>query len=66
VIGFVLSPIAEEQIRSALMMSDGNVADIFSRPYALLFLVLAILTIAWPAVAKRLAGTPNKGAGHDA
>jgi putative tricarboxylic transport membrane protein len=66
VIGFVLSPIAEEQIRSALMMSDGNVADIFSRPYALLFLVLAILTIAWPAVAKRLAGTPNKGVGHDA
>ena len=54
VIGFVLSPIAEEQLRASLMMSDGNLAEILSRPYALLFLALAVLTIAWPAVAKRL------------
>jgi putative tricarboxylic transport membrane protein len=65
VIGFVLSPIAEEQLRSALMMSDGHVADILSRPYALLFLILAILTIAWPTVAKKLANTSTTGAGND-
>jgi len=60
VIGFVLSPIAEEQLRASLMMSDGNVAEILTRPYALLFLALAVLTLAWPAIAKRL-GRQGKG-----
>lgn len=54
VIGFVLSPIAEEQLRASLMMSDGNLAEIMTRPYALLFLALAVITIAWPAIAKRI------------
>ncbi|MCR9235346.1 MAG: tripartite tricarboxylate transporter permease [Alphaproteobacteria bacterium] len=54
VIGFVLSPIAEEQLRASLMMTDGDVTEILSRPYALLFLILAVLTVAWPAVVARL------------
>ena len=54
VIGFVLSPIAEEQLRASLMMSDGNLAEILTRPYALLFLALAVITVAWPAIAKRI------------
>ncbi|MEX0348065.1 MAG: tripartite tricarboxylate transporter permease [Paracoccaceae bacterium] len=54
VIGFVLSPIAEEQLRASLMMSDGNLAEILTRPYALLFLALAVITVAWPSIAKRL------------
>jgi putative tricarboxylic transport membrane protein len=56
VIGFVLSPIAEEQLRASLMMSDGNVAEILSRPYAMLFLMLAIVTVALPSITARLAG----------
>ena len=54
VIGFVLSPIAEEQLRASLMMSDGNFAEILARPYALLFLLVAVLTVAWPAIVQRL------------
>lgn len=54
VIGFVLSPIAEEQLRASLMMSDGDVTEIFARPYALLFLALAILTVAWPYIFARM------------
>lgn len=54
VIGFVLSPIAEEQLRASLMMADGNVAEILGRPYALLFLALSLLTIAWPWMIKRI------------
>jgi len=54
VIGFVLSPIAEEQLRASLMMADGNVLEVLSRPYALLFLSLALLTIAWPYLAERI------------
>jgi putative tricarboxylic transport membrane protein len=55
VIGFVLSPIAEEQLRASLMMADGDVTEILQRPYALLFLALCVLTLAWPAIATRLA-----------
>ena len=54
VIGFVLSPIAEEQLRASLMMSDGNIAEILMRPYALLFLALALLTMIWPNIARRI------------
>ena len=55
VIGFVLSPIAEEQLRASLMMSDGRVIEILQRPYALLFLLLAFLTLLWPVAASWLA-----------
>ncbi|MEV8467284.1 tripartite tricarboxylate transporter permease [Fluviibacterium sp. DFM31] len=54
VIGFVLSPIAEEQLRASLMMSDGDFTEILYRPYALVFLALAALTVAWPAIARRI------------
>ena len=54
VIGFVLSPIAEEQLRASLMMSDGDFTEILTRPYALLFLALAMFTVAWPSITKRL------------
>lgn len=54
VIGFVLSPIAEEQLRASLMMADGDVSEILGRPYALLFLTLSLLTIAWPWVVTKI------------
>lgn len=62
VIGFVLSPIAEEQLRASLMMSDGHVSEILGRPYALLFLALSLLTIAWPTIIKKIAKHTNKEA----
>ncbi|MDW4497188.1 tripartite tricarboxylate transporter permease [Sulfitobacter sp. D35] len=55
VIGFVLSPIAEEQLRASLMLSDGDVLGILERPWALAFLALSVLTLAWPAIADRMA-----------
>jgi len=54
VIGFVLSPIAEEQLRASLMMTDGDVSAILQRPYALLFLAVSVLTIFWPTIMGRL------------
>jgi len=54
VIGFVLSPIAEEQLRASLMMTDGDVSQILYRPWAMVFLAMSILTIFWPAVAARI------------
>jgi len=51
VIGFVLSPIAEEQLRAAFMRSDGDVSEILTRPWALVFLVVALATLVAPSLA---------------
>ncbi|WP_323768565.1 tripartite tricarboxylate transporter permease [Marinovum sp.] len=66
VIGFVLSPIAEEQLRASLMMSDGNLMEITSRPYALVFLALALATVLWPYIAARLGARARAGHAKDA
>ena len=49
VIGFVLAPMAEAKLRSALMMSAGSVAPLFTRPISLLLLLVAAATLLWPA-----------------
>jgi putative tricarboxylic transport membrane protein len=54
VIGFVLSPIAEEQFRAAMMSSAGDASAIFTRPFATAFLIVSLLTLAWPFVAGHL------------
>lgn len=66
VIGFVLSPIAEEQLRASLMMSDGNLMEITTRPYALLFLALALATVLWPYIAARLGARARSRHAEDA
>jgi len=63
VIGFVLSPIAEEQLRASLMMTDGDVSQILYRPWAMVFLAMSILTIFWPAVAARIGERSRTGEG---
>lgn len=55
VIGFVLSPIAEEQLRAALMMTDGDFGSILARPWAMFFVFLMVLTLAWPPLAAHFA-----------
>lgn len=42
VIGFVLAPMAEENICSALMLSGGSWAPFFTRPISLLLLVISL------------------------
>jgi putative tricarboxylic transport membrane protein len=49
VIGFVLAPMAEAKLRSALMMSAGSVTPLFTRPISLLLLLVAVATLLWPA-----------------
>ena len=54
VIGFVLSPIAEEQLRSALMMSEGSFFDLFNRPVATIFVIVSLLSLLWPLYQEHL------------
>jgi putative tricarboxylic transport membrane protein len=50
VIGFVLAPLAEEKLRSGLMMTAGDFSPIFTRPLPLFFTILAIILLIWPIV----------------
>ena len=47
VIGFVLSPIAEAQLRSGLMSTEGSIEPLFTRPFAATFLAISVLSLTW-------------------
>lgn len=64
VIGFILTPLGEFNMRSALISSEGNWLDFFTRPIAGVFMVMGLALLAAPAVSAlvkrrraRLAGT---------
>jgi putative tricarboxylic transport membrane protein len=63
VIGFVLAPIAEEQLRAGLMMSDGRLIEVLDRPFALLFFALAAISLAAPAAMGALAARRREARG---
>jgi len=48
VIGFVLAPMAEKNLRAGLSMSEGSYAPIFTSPISLFFMILAIILLVWP------------------
>ena len=48
VIGFVLAPLAEEKLRSGLMMTAGDISPILTRPMSLMFTLSAIGLLIWP------------------
>jgi putative tricarboxylic transport membrane protein len=48
VIGLVLAPIAEESLRSGLMLSAGSYAPMVTRPISAGFLVVALVMLVWP------------------
>lgn len=50
VIGFVLAPIAEEQLRSGLMSTGGSLEPLFTRPFAASFLAISVASLCWPMV----------------
>ena len=48
VIGFVLAPMAEAKLRSALMISDGSMWPLVTRPGSLGLLLVAAVCFVWP------------------
>ncbi len=48
IIGYILAPIAEVQLRSGLMIYDGSFLPLITRPVSLAFLLIAVLTAFWP------------------
>ena len=53
IIGYILAPIAESQLRSGLMAYDGSFLPLVTRPVSLTFLIVAVATLALPALRKR-------------
>jgi putative tricarboxylic transport membrane protein len=47
IIGFILSRIAEQNLRASLMSSGGSILPFFTRPISLIFIILALLTVIW-------------------
>lgn len=50
VIGFVLAPLAEQKLRSGLMMTAGDISPIFTRPFSLAFTIAAVVLLLWPII----------------
>ncbi len=47
IIGLVLSPIAEVNFRSSLMLTDGRLLPLMKRPISLVFIIIAMITLIW-------------------
>ncbi|MEY7978504.1 tripartite tricarboxylate transporter permease [Streptomyces pilosus] len=59
VIGVILGPAAEQQLRRALQISDGSVAGLADTPFSVTVYAVVVLLLGWPLVRRVL---PRKGA----
>ncbi|MGV0875887.1 tripartite tricarboxylate transporter permease [Martelella sp. FLE1502] len=48
IIGFVLGPLAEERLRSALMSTGGDFAPLLGRPIGMSLIIIAVVVALWP------------------
>jgi putative tricarboxylic transport membrane protein len=48
VIGLILAPLAEGQLRAGLMATDGSLWPMLDRPVAVTFLIVSLAMFAWP------------------
>ena len=48
IIGMILGPLAEEQFRRALLVSDGDYGAFLERPFAVVLFLLAIAALVIP------------------
>lgn len=47
-LGLILGPIFELAMYQSLVMFDGNILKVFTRPIAVLFLFFAVISVGWP------------------
>lgn len=50
VLALILGPMAERELRKALMMSNGSISILFTRPISLLLIGVALLTLFMPII----------------
>lgn len=54
VIGIILGPLAESNLRRSLIMSSGDVAIFFTRPISLFFITVAMISLVVPIISSLL------------
>ncbi|MBV7377599.1 tripartite tricarboxylate transporter permease [Maritimibacter dapengensis] len=54
VLGYILAPIGESELRQGLMLYDGSLAPLFTRPFALGFLFIALFMAVGPKLVSTL------------
>ena len=64
VIGFVLGPIAEENLTSGLISSNGSWLPLVNRPIPLIFLLVALIMLFLPMIRSRISKRPQPGGGQ--
>ncbi len=60
VLGFILAPIAESQLRNGLMLYNGAILPLFTRPIALTFVIASIAMLAWPLLGRLIQGPSRR------
>ena len=54
ILGLILGPIAESNLRRALVVSGGDLTPFYTRPLGATILALALLSLTWPMISTRL------------
>ncbi|SEI66347.1 Tripartite tricarboxylate transporter TctA family protein [Marinovum algicola] len=54
VLGYILAPLAEKELRSGLMLYDGSLMPLVTRPISLFFILLTLVLALWPLVQARI------------
>jgi len=60
ILGIVLGPIIEANLREGLMASSGSFLPVITRPISLIFLILAIISVVLPSLAEKRRRANNK------
>ena len=54
VVGMILGPLAEAQLRNAMSIGEGSAAVFFQRPMSLVLIVIVVAVLVLPRIAKRM------------
>lgn len=54
VLALILGPMLESNLRRSLLMSGGSFSIFFTRPISVLFLLLAVISLLWPLLRKKM------------
>lgn len=60
VLGFILGPLVEDNLRRALILDDGSPFGIFTRPFSATILVITVIMLISPVLSKLLLGRTLK------
>jgi putative tricarboxylic transport membrane protein len=59
ILALILGPMLEANLRRSLVLSDGNISILFTRPISLTLIILAIITLFYPLIIKLFKGKKN-------